>query len=58
MILKIDGLDLDIQGQIGLQTSNICVLTFKNLTVLNFTFQLALCLDHLLVSDEFENWCP
>ena len=30
MILKIDNLDLDLQGQIGLQTSKIFILTVKH----------------------------
>ena len=30
MNLKIGDLDLDIQGQIGLQTSKICILTVKH----------------------------
>ena len=38
MILKIGGLDLDLQGQIDLQM-NFC-LNVKNLTILNFTFKL------------------
>ena len=29
-ILKIGDLDLNLQGQIGLQASKICVLTIKN----------------------------
>ena len=32
-ISKTGDLDLDIQGQIGLETSKILVLIFKNLTV-------------------------
>ena len=30
MILKIGNLDFDFQGQIGLQTSNIFILTVKH----------------------------
>ena len=30
MILKIGDLDLDLQGQIGLQTSKIVILTVKH----------------------------
>ena len=30
MILKIGNLDLDLQGQIGLQTSKIYILTVKH----------------------------
>ena len=29
-ILKIGDLDLNLQGQIGLQTSRICILTVKH----------------------------
>ena len=29
-ILKIDNLDLDLQGQVGIQTSNIFILTVKH----------------------------
>ena len=48
-ILKIGDLDLHLQGQIGLQTSRIIILTVNHLTVLNFTFQLELCIDQLKV---------
>ena len=54
-ILKIDGLSLDLQGQIGLQTSKIFILTVKHWKVSNFTFQLELLIDHLNVSYDFEN---
>ena len=30
MVLKIGNLDLDLQGQIGLQTSKFFILTVKN----------------------------
>ena len=42
MILKIGDLDLDPQGQIGILTSRIFILTVKHSTVSNFTFQLEL----------------
>ena len=48
MILKIGDLDLDLYGQIVLQTSNIFVSTVKNLTISAITFQL------VNVSDGFE----
>ena len=54
-ILKIGDLDLHLQGQIGLQTSRIIILTVNNLTVLNFTFQLELCIDQLKVLDFSKN---
>ena len=38
MNLKIGDLDLDFQGQIGLQTSKIFILTVKHSTILNFNF--------------------
>ena len=37
MILKIGDLDLDLQGQIGLQTSKIFILSVKHRTTSNFT---------------------
>ena len=37
-IMKIGELDLELQGEIGLQTSKIFVLTVNNLTVSNFIF--------------------
>ena len=54
-ILKIGDLDLHLQGQIGLQTSRIIILTVNHLTVLNFTFQLELCIDQLKVLDFSKN---
>ena len=57
IILKIGELDLDHQGQIGLQSSKIFVLSFKNLPLSNFTFQFELFI-HLNVLDGFENWLP
>ena len=50
-------LDLDLQGQIGLETCKIFVLNFK-LTHLEFAFSLKLFIDHLYISDRFENWWP
>ena len=47
--------DLDLQGQIGLQTCKIFVLTFI-WTYLEFAFTLELFIDHLNISDMFENW--
>ena len=55
-ILKIGGLSVDLQGQIGLQTSKIFISTVKHGTVSNFTSQLELLIDHLNVSYDFENW--
>ena len=54
-IWKIGDLDLHLQGQIGLQTSRIIILTVNHLTVLNFTFQLELCIDQLKVLDFSKN---
>ena len=34
MVLQIGDLDLDLQGQIGLQTSKILILTVKPLQIL------------------------
>ena len=39
-ILKVSDLDRDFQGQIGLQTSKIFILTVKHSTASNFIFQL------------------
>ena len=39
-ILKVSDLDCDFQGQIGLQTSKIFILTVKHSTASNFIFQL------------------
>ena len=39
-ILKVSDLDRDFQGQIGLQTSKILVLSVKHPTASNFIFQL------------------
>ena len=36
--MKIGDLDLDLLGQIGLQTSKIFILTVKQGTVLSFAF--------------------
>ena len=55
MILIIGDLDLDLHGQIGLQTSKVLVSTVKNLTVSNFTFRLELFIKHLNVIEGFEN---
>ena len=55
-VLKTGDRDLDLQGQIGLRSSKIFILAVKHLTVLNFIFQLELFIEHLNVSDEFENW--
>ena len=55
MILKIGDLDLDLYGQIDLQTSNIFVLTVKNLTISAITLQLELIFERVNVSDGFEN---
>ena len=77
-ILKIGDLDLDLQGQIGLQPLQILAsnlktaltltldkLAFKlvkylfsafKLTYLEFAFTLKLFIDHLNISDVFENW--
>ena len=53
--LKKNDLALDLQYQIGNQASKIFVLTVKNCTVSNFTFQLEPFIEHLIVSDGFEN---
>ena len=55
-ILKVSDLDRDFQGQIGLQTSKIFILTVKHSTASNFIFQLEMFFKHLNVSDGFENW--
>ena len=48
--------DLDLQGQIGLQTSKILVFHFYKINNLNFTFQIKLFFDDLNVSKRFGNW--
>ena len=48
-ILKIGDLDLDLQGQIVLQTS-------KQRAFSNFSFQFELFIEHQNASDWFENW--
>ena len=55
-ILKVSDLDRDFQGQIGLQTSKIFILTVKHSAASNFIFQLEMFFKHLNVSDGFENW--
>ena len=50
-ILKIGDLELDLLGQIGLQTSRIFILTVNHSTILNFTFQLELFIEHQNVSN-------
>ena len=57
-ILKVSDLDCDFQGQIGLQTSKIIILTVKHSTASNFILQLEMFFKHLNVSDRFENWRP
>ena len=57
-ILKVSDLDSDFQGQIGLQTSKIFILTVNHSTASNFIFQLEMFFKHLNVSDGFENWRP
>ena len=54
-ILKVSDFDRDFQGQIGLQTSKIFILTVKHSTASNFIFQLEMFFKHLNVSDGFEN---
>ena len=51
--------DLDLQGQIVIQTSEILKILLKILhhcTLWNLTFKHNLCIDHPKDSDEFENW--
>ena len=48
-------LEIDLQGQIGQETSKILVLIFKNLTIKNFIFKLELFIDHVNVTHDFEN---
>ena len=55
-ILESGDLDVDLQGQIGLQNSRVFVLTVKNLIVWNFIFQLELFIEHLNILDGFEKW--
>ena len=55
-ILKLSDLELDLQGQIGLQTSQIFILSVKHFTASNFTFQLEMFIRYLNISDGFENW--
>ena len=55
-ILKIGDLDLDLQGQIGLQTSKIFVLTLRIEAFI--ILQPELFIDHLNVSDGFANQWP
>ena len=50
MDLKTGDLNLDLQGQIGLETYKLCVIpcecdNFR--TIRNFSFKLELCIDHL-----------
>ena len=53
---EIGDLDLDLQGQIGPETSkNFGLNFFKNLTVSSFIFKLELFIDHLSVSYDFGN---
>ena len=58
MSSKTGDLDLDIQGQIDLETSKTLVLILKSLTIENFILKLNLDIDHLNVSQDFENWGP
>ena len=55
-ILKVSDPDHDFQGQIGLQTSKIFILTVKHSTASNFIFQLEKVFNPLNVADGFENW--
>ena len=55
-ILKVNDLDHDFQGQIGLQASKLLILTVKHSTAMSFIFQLEMFFKHLNVSDGFENW--
>ena len=48
MGLKTNDLDLDLQGQIGLENLEFCVM-LQLLSHGNFTFKLELCIDHLKV---------
>ena len=43
MILKIGDLDHDLQGQIGLQTSKICILNIEPLQILPSNFCVIPC---------------
>ena len=56
-VFHISSIDLDLQDQIGLQTSNIFYIVF---TLNHFKFYLLteLFIKHLNVLDRFENWCP
>ena len=66
--VKTGDLDLDIQGQIGLETKKFCVIPCEQqllnhgnftmqqlLNCFNFTFKLELCIDHLKVLQYFKN---
>ena len=56
MSSKTGDLDRGLEGQIGLETSKILVLIFLNLAIKNFIFKLELFIDHVNVSNDFENW--
>ena len=51
--------DLDLQGQIGLETNKFCVIPCecdKHLNRVHFNFKLELCIDHLKVFDYSKNF--
>ena len=55
MGLKTGGRDLDLQGQIGLETCEIPCECNNFCTIINLTFKLELCIDHLKVLQYFKN---
>ena len=55
--LKTGDLDLDLQGQIGLETKKFCVIHCEcnNLNPGKLTFKFELCIDYLKVLDYSKN---
>ena len=57
-ILKTGDLDLDLQGEIGLETQKFCVIPCECNNFWNFIFKLDLCIDHQKALDYSKNLRP
>ena len=54
-ILKTGDLDLDLQGEIGLETQKFCVIPCECNNLWNFIFKLDLYIDPIKLLDYFKN---